>query len=261
MTSRPLSEIGDQHGVRTEIFSVSSNTQRPIRTIFWTEGAFSGPKVEMTDSRISTVNPIFNARVPQAVAEEVRIPGFESTVENRSTLSFTKFNGVGQLSAYNVEGRILVEYLGDVRLGDNIHDFVGYDVVEIKRVPTTHYVTAHLGTELRPSSSAPAGELPYLPSPVLTTESNYYGTVTEPDGTLAYYAERSTSAANDPDNGEPASFDAYNKVEFYWLQTGDFNIQWPVFLNRYWQRGPQPAGLCPLHGRCRGQCAEHRDCI
>ena len=150
VTSRPLSEIGDQHGVKTEIFSVSSNTQRPIRTIFWTEGAFSGPKVEMTDSRISTVNPIFNARVPQAVAEEVRIPGFESTVENRSTLSFTKFNGVGQLSAYNVEGRILVEYLGDVRLADNIYEYVGYDVVEIKRVPTTHYVTAHLGAELRP---------------------------------------------------------------------------------------------------------------
>ena len=227
------------YGVRSEVFAVSSNTEKPVRTIFWTEGSFDGPKVQVTDGRITTVNPVYNPSVPKAVAEEVSIPGYNPTAANLSTLSFEKFNGIGQIKAYNVEGRILVEYLGNVRLAGNIYEFIGLDVVDIKRVPTVNTGAVHLGSEIRPFTEAPAGEPAYLPSPVLANIQNaatFYGTSTRADGSLIYYAERETSVANDPDNGDPASVDAYNKVVFYWLQEGTFGIQWPQFQDRYWLR-------------------------
>lgn len=221
--------------VKSEDFAVSSNTTRTIRTIFWTEGSFDGPKVQITDARITTVNPAFYSLVPKAVAEEVVIPGYTPLTPNLTTLSFDRYNGIGQLHAYNVEGRVLIEYLGDVRLAGVIHESVGIDVVDIKRVPEVAYPTVHLGSQLTPHNNDPS----LTASPVLSTSqtgASYYGTVVNPNNTNSYYAERETSAANDPDDGTPASADAYNKVVFYWMQTGDFGIQWPEFQDRYWQR-------------------------
>jgi hypothetical protein len=238
VTLLPVDGAGN-YGLKSEIFAVSSNTQQPVRTIFWTEGSFDGPKVQVTDGRITTVNPVYNPAVPLAVGQEVSIPGFNPTAANLSTLSFEKFNGIGQIKAYNVEGRILVEYLGNVRLAGNIYEFIGLDVVDIKRVPTVGTGPVYLGSEIRPLTEAPAGEARYEASPVLANiqdAASFYGTSTQADGSLVYYAERETSVANDPDNGAPASVDAYNKVVFYWLQEGIFGIKWPQFQNRYWQR-------------------------
>lgn len=138
------------HFIRTEDFAVSSNTTLPVRKIYWTEGGFDGPKVQITDNRITTVNPAYYSAVPKAVAKEVQIPGNNPLTPNLTTLSFDKFSGIGQLHAYNVEGRIFVEYLGNVRLAGNIHEFIGSDVVEIVRVPEVYYNTVHLGKEIAP---------------------------------------------------------------------------------------------------------------
>jgi hypothetical protein len=73
---------GTTYGLTTETFSVSSNSAAKVRTIYWTEGSFDGPKVPVTDGRITTVSPVFNSSVPKAVAQEVDIPGFVPTAEN-----------------------------------------------------------------------------------------------------------------------------------------------------------------------------------
>lgn len=297
---------------KPEDFAVSTNTKRPVRTIFWSEGAFDGPKVQITDNRITTVNPAYYNLVPKAVAQEVTIPGYNPLAPNLTTLSFDKFSGIGELHAYNVEGRIFIEYLGDVRLGNDIYEFIGSDVVELVRVPTANYVTVHLGQEITPhepsvSLSPPAsggttaratatvsngkvtglsiidggsgyGNTPPVvsfttpdngttatavatvthgvvtaltvteggdgypeltASPVLSSvqnATNFYAENLRQDSTSAYFAERETSAANSPDNGAPASQDAYNKVIFYWLEEGEFSIKWPQFQDRYWLR-------------------------
>lgn len=298
--------------IKTEDFAVSSNTTLPVRTIYWTEGGFDGPKVAITDNRITTVNPAYYSVIPKAVAEEVAIPGNNPLSPNLSTLSFDKFSGIGQLHAYNVEGRIFVEYLGNVRQGNSTYEFIGSDVIEIVRVPEANYNTVHLGKEIAPHEPQvsialpPDGGTPAIatatvvngvvtsinlieggsgygatapiisfgkpdngvaatasaivtngvvtavtliqggsgyprltPSPVLSSLNNsasYYGTHVRSDSTIAYFAERETSAANAPDNGAPASQDAYNKVIFYWLEEGAFSIKWPKFQDRYWLR-------------------------
>ncbi len=134
---------------KTEEFAVSTTTL-PVRTIYWTEGGFDGPKVRITDTRITTVNPAYYGLVPKAVPQEVTIPGNNPLAPNLSTLSFDKFSGIGQLHAYSVEGRIFIEYLGNVRLAGNIHEFIGSDIVEIVRVPEANYNTVHLGKEITP---------------------------------------------------------------------------------------------------------------
>ncbi|GAA5122092.1 DUF642 domain-containing protein [Luteolibacter yonseiensis] len=305
-------DANNNYLIRTEDFAVSSNTTLPVRRIYWTEGGFDGPKVQITDSRITTVNPAYYGTVPKAVAKEIQIPGNNPLTPNLTTLSFDKFSGIGQLHAYNVEGRIFIEYLGNVRLGGNIHEFIGSDVVEIVRVPEVHYNTVHLGKEIGPhepsvsiapppgagtaaeasamvtngkvtglnlinggsgyGSTAPivtfatpdkgmaatatatvvngtvtgltlvnsgSGYPALTPAPVLSSLQNgssYYGTTVRPDSTVGYFAERTTSGENTPDDGTPASLDAYNRVVFYWLEAGAYGIQWPKFQDRYWLR-------------------------
>jgi hypothetical protein len=230
-----LAATAGVYGLTTETFSVSSNTAAKVRTIYWTEGSFDGPKVPVTDGRITTVNPVFNSSVPKAVAQEVDIPGYVPTAENLTTLSFDKYSGNGMIHAYNVEGRILIEYLGNVRLGNNVYDSLGIDVVDMVRAPDINYSTVNLGKTL----AAHDGDASLTASPLLSTQANgtsYYGTTTKPDGTVEYTAERESGAANLPDNGSPVSPDAYNKVVFYWLETGNFGMKWPKYQDRYWLR-------------------------
>lgn len=228
-----LAPLGGHYQVMSETFAVSSNTSSPVRTIYWTEGGFDGPKVQITDSRISTVNPIFYSTVPKAVAQEVSIPGNDPAISTLTTLTFEKFKGVGQLQAYNVEGRILVEYLGGVRLGADVYEYLGSEVVDIVRTPDVNYATAYLGQEIRPHD----GDASLVASPVINGDSaSYYGTSVRPDGSQVFHAERETSAANRPDDGNPSSSGAYNKVVIYWNEKGAFDIMWPKFQDRYWLR-------------------------
>jgi hypothetical protein len=230
----------NQGPVKTENLVVSASTELRLRTIYWTEASFDGPPVQITDARITTVNMVYNPAVPKAVPQEVSIPGYIPLTPDLSTLSFDKINGTGSLHAYNVEGRILIEYLGNVRQG-SVYESLGIDLVEIVREPRVYHVTQHLGTELIPRTPADPGDALLTASPVLANAqggSSYYGTAARPNGTLAYFAERETSPANRPDDGVPASSEAYNKVVFFWLESppDNFGIKWPVFQSRYWQR-------------------------
>ena len=65
--------------------SSTTGADLPVRTIYWTEGSFDGPLVQITDGRITTANPVFNPVVPKAVAQEVIVPGYTPSTANFST--------------------------------------------------------------------------------------------------------------------------------------------------------------------------------
>lgn len=229
---------GGMYRVKQENFVVSATSIRPARTIYWTERTFDGPRVAVRDNRINTISPVFYAAVPQNVADEVVIPGIEPVPNTDpgavlKTLWFDRVGAEGSLRAYNVEGRLMIEYLGSVRAGANVHEFLGSDVVNIVRAPDPNYVTVHLGQEIKSHDNDPT----LVPAPNLQTASpSRYGTVVRPNGTVVYSAERETGAPNEPDDGSPASGDAYNQVVFYWLEEGTYGMQWPKHQDRYWQR-------------------------
>lgn len=216
-------------------FAVSSNTSKNLRTIYWTEASFDGPVVPVVGGGITTVNPIYNTVVPKAVATEVEVPGYNPMADNLSTLSYSNTAGRGGLHAYNVEGRIVIEYLGQIRASGGIYQCLGIEVVDLVRSPATNYVTINLGQKLAPHN----GDSSLTASPSLSTmlNSDCYGSIANAKGGVDYYAEKQTSLANAPDDGTPASgATAYDKVCFYWMEMGSLGIQWPKFQDRYWQR-------------------------
>ena len=132
---------------RKETFNVSGDTSGPVRKIYWTEGSFDGPRVVMPNGRIEKANPIYTAKFPPTVDVAYRPPGYVENpdtsgqpAEVKRTLWYEKLAGIGQLSAYNLEGRILVEYLGaEISSGKNV--FLGADVVEVVKAATTSGVS------------------------------------------------------------------------------------------------------------------------
>jgi hypothetical protein len=224
---------------KDETFSVATSTSKPVRKIFWTEGSFDGPTVSITAGRVSTVNPIYNANVPKAVANEVSVPGYTPMIPNLKTLYFQRFGGTGEIRAYNVEGRMLIEYLGQVRAGNNVYTSLGVDVVDLVRSPTTYLTTTHLGQPILPHDAVDGSTaLTAIPKsvPVEAGGGAYYSTEMQSNGVFKYVAERETGAPNRPENGSPLSADAYNKVAFYWAEAGDYGAKWPKFQNSYWLR-------------------------
>lgn len=239
----PDPAYNNRYVLYTEMFPVASGTSSgvTVRPLFWTEKSFESPAVEIPSGRIETANPIFSNIFPETVEEEYRPPGQidpNSIVELR-TVWFEKFQSSGTLRAYNITGRLLVEYLGPLQ-GDGTHRFLGLDVVSVERSLTATTRTTALGDEVRPSPDEPD----WLPSPVgaagTTDTASFYGTESSSNGVLQYYAEREN--------------DVPERVRFFWLDpepialgaadgaADGVTIAWPAVLHQYtfvWPAGHQ----------------------
>jgi hypothetical protein len=248
----------NKYRFKQETFAVSSSTARPTRTIYWTERSFNGPFINIPLGKIETVNPVYSTNFPATVASEYQGVGLSQPTESaaalaaeRRTLWFDKIAGVGQLHAYNHEGRIFVEYLGALQQGavGQVHDFLGADIVDVVRVPTPIDYTVFLGDQITPRDEdgvlLPAdGSSEWLASPVLNSAGDaqpLHGSVTRRDGTVNYYAER--------ENLTP------DRAAFYWLEKNDaaihfiaapsspnLGIFWPRVRNHYAQVWPADLG-------------------
>lgn len=128
---------GGEWKFKNEKFNVSSATQREVRTIYWTEKSFNGPRVDIPGGRIERVNPVFSTAFPSVVVDEYVPVGQVinpdpngQPAEEKRTLWFDQIGGSAQIAAYNLEGRVLVEYLGQ-EIAPNRHQFLGADVVQV----------------------------------------------------------------------------------------------------------------------------------
>jgi len=226
-----------------EIFSVSSATTAPVRTFYWTEKSFNGPRVTIPSGRIVTVNVVYSNVFPATVAEEYQVVGSTPPADPDAqpaselrTVWFEKTNGIGELHAYNVSGRLLVEYLGKT-MEDGSREFLGADVVEVAQSADFTTLTVNLGDEIRPAIEDPKLSALPVDSSGTTEAVAYYGSNVRADGSLAYYAERENNLED--------------RVVFYWLETLDASIHpssaieagleldWPKYLHKYLQVWPE----------------------
>ena len=232
------SQIAGSWRFRKETFNVSGASRVPVRKIYWTEKAFDGPRVTIPSGRIELANPIYNVNFPPVVTEEYVQPGYVENpdpaaqpADERRTLWYEKLNGNGQLSAYNLEGRVLVEYLGP-ETSPGKHEFLGADVVEVVKSTRSDINQIELGKQVLPRVPTE----PLVASPVLNlsavSQAPYYATRALASGELVYFAER--------ENLNP------DLVLFYWLenndiaidllpegQTSGINIAWPKYKDRF----------------------------
>jgi hypothetical protein len=242
---------------RREIFAVSSASQVEPRVIYWTEKTFDGPMVRIPTGRIERVNPVFNSFVPGQAVEYTPVggstnPGIAAPGEPR-TLWFDTLSGLPALHAYNTEGRVFVEYLGgDIQGQVGRHEFLGADIVEIRRSAEVETLVTPLGEQLRPRQGpkengddqmSPA--LPNLASAV--AGKPLYGTFIRPDGITDYFAERENL---NPDNMVlywMAKFDA----SLHTIPDGSIaglDISWPVAKRSYLHQWPaSPADYEPVN--------------
>ncbi len=216
---------------RKETFNVSGAATGAVRKIYWTEKSFDGPRVNFPGGRVRRVNPIYSANFPDRVVNEYEPVGEVANPdaeEETKTLWFEKTNGIGQLAAYNIEGRILIEYLGD-ETAPGKHQFLGADVVQVVRTAPATVVTVKLGHQVLPRDGDRA--LTGAPLDLLAADASaYYDSGVQADGRLIYYAER--------ENFNP------DQVIFYWLEDNDadiyfeaeapgLSIRWPKHQDRY----------------------------
>ncbi|MEY4245084.1 MAG: hypothetical protein RLZZ245_2669, partial [Verrucomicrobiota bacterium] len=255
-TSAP-GESTPTYKFRRETFAVSSASQATPRVIYWTEKTFDGPMVRIPSGRIVRVNPVFNSFVPGQTVEYTPVggssnPGFAAPGEPR-TLWFDTLSGLPALRAYNAEGRVFVEYLGGEIQGElGRHEFLGADIVEIRRSAEVETIVTPLGEQLRPREGpeengddqmSPA--LPTLATAV--TGKPLYGTFIRPDGITDYFAER--------ENLNP------DLMVLYWMAKFDaslhavsggaisgLDISWPVAKRSYLHQWPaSPADYEPVN--------------
>ncbi len=242
---------------RRETFAVSSAAQTEPRVIYWTEKTFDGPMVRIPTGRIVRVNPVFNTFVPGQAVEYTPVggsnnPGAAAPAEPR-TLWYDTQSGLPALRAYNAEGRVFVEYLGGEIQGElGRHEFLGADIVEIRRSAEVETLETPLGEQLRPRAGPKEnGDDQMSPAlPTLATAVSgkpLYGTFIRPDGITEYYAERENL---NPDNMVlywMAKFDA----SLHTVSGGDIaglDISWPVAKRSYLHLWPaSPADYEPVN--------------
>ena len=253
VTSAPQTVPGSsevRYLFRQEIFNVSSASSVPTRRMYWTEKEYTAPPVALPAQGVQAVAPVYNANFPAMVGTDFSFgyldPNTGQLVVNtaaasqeRRTLWYQNNNGIAELHAYNVEGRILIEYLGPLLPGESVkREYLGADVVDVLRVMPTVVTGIDIGDKIRPQTLA--GALPdvssaqWRASPVTSSSQTdiYYGTLLRSDGTRDFYAEKENA---DPD-----------RVVFHWLESRSAQftppagsgksaptILWPVWKNAY----------------------------
>jgi hypothetical protein len=240
---------------RRETFAVSSASQVEPRVIYWTEKTFDGPLVRIPTGRIERVNPVFNSFVPGQAVEYTPIgasinPGIAAPGESR-TLWFDTLSGLPALRAYNAEGRVFVEYLGREVSGEaGRHEFLGADIVEIRRKAEVAIIETPLGEQLRPRAGGEKGKengddqmSPARPNLAAGVAGKpLYGTFIRPDGITEYYAERENL---NPDNMVlywTAKFDA-SLHTVPGAAVASLDISWPVAKCNYLHQWPASPAL------------------
>ncbi len=253
-TEAPIGVDGSNnpvYGLVERPITVASSTRLPVRRIFWTENSFQGPVVAVPKGDIQSVRVAYTDAIPELVpdGQQYRIPGSVNTGNTSPLPRFTLYYDGQQnaLRAYNLQGRVMIELLGEARSGSTgLRRQSGIEVVDIIQEATPALVEIPLGERLYPlppeetsnqvyplsddaTRRAAALDLmatqlaSYNPSLVLNLNTPFTGQF-QIQGQTAYYAERATSSASD--------------VQIFWLEPGLANLQWPRFLNRYHQYWP-----------------------
>jgi hypothetical protein len=240
--------VSGSYQFKTETFSVSSATARPVRTIFWTERDSNAPAVKIPLGRIQSVDVAHSTLFPATVTTEyVGTASYEGQPILK-TLWFESLNGLASLKAYNVEGRVFIEYLGEV-VGDNDERiFIGADIVDVEKTAPSIIVPVKLGEQIQPldaEAAVPEDADQLVAFPERDNTTSRYGTSGRPNGTFVYHAEQLTLSDDD--------------VVFYWLEPQDaavhllagvtgpgIQIHWPRLKNKYQLHWP--VALADYHG-------------
>lgn len=232
-----INDNGNFYVLFKKRYVVSGSAVKTPRKLFWTEKSFreSGRIVKVPTARISGVRIVYNDRVRKRVEEEVVIPG-QLPVAQHSTNRLDETRTIwfdqeqGEIHAYNAEGRVFIELLGDLRTDGVNRQHLGFEIVDISRQPNPADIKIDIGEILTPyqgttPNGSPAPEL-LIPEPVNLnpTESFAYRHTLDGVARPIFYANRETLNRNDH--------------LMHWLEPGEQGLLWPFLYIRYEHKWP-----------------------
>ena len=211
----------------TATYAVSGGASQPPRTLYWTEREFRslGRPVAIPTAKVGAVNIVYNNQFPRTVASEYRGPGYTSPAEGQGDPVLEELRtvwydqGQGYVYAYNQEGRILFELLGDLREDGETRVPLGIEIVDVTKQPVPIDVDCDLGERLTPPEGGSLADLrpeEVQQGPALPFTFIHF----EPGSTLPrLYATQATRNPND--------------CLVHWLEAGVQGLLWPKLLGRH----------------------------
>jgi len=210
----------------TETYAVSGSASKHPRKIYWTEKEYRylGKPVAIPSARLGGINIVYNNTFPRTVAEEYHGPGYTTPTEGGTNKPLPELRTLwydqsqGLLYAYNQEGRVFVELLGDAKPDGQSRFHLGFEIVDVLKQPNPADISTELGELLVPPSGGP-DEL--IPEPLLQLSGPEYNyKYIKPVTNHPYlYAQRQT--------------DFLNACLVHWMEAGLEGILWPTELGRY----------------------------
>jgi len=232
-------EVGQYYTLFTKKVIVSGSLIKPSRTIYWTQGDFTkiGKPVAVPGNRVSDIEVAYNDQVPARVAKEYEgslpvVPNNGTNVlQETRTLWFDR--STSQILAYNAEGRVFVELLGDANPDKRSRKHLGFEIVDILQQPTPQNLVVELGERLWPYG---------LPRTVRTNSFDFAdasagGSNLIPD-VLPKLGDRFIEV-NSPSSGQAKELYAIRETKnqndalVFWLEEGVEGLLWPRVFARY----------------------------
>ena len=216
---------GSTYTVFTNRYIVSGSAVKPPRQMYWTEGDFvrTGKRIEVPTARVGGMQIVYNSSFPERVAEAYPQsshiePDATNRLDETRTLWFD--HGLGSIHAYNAEGRIFLELLGDLREDKVSRQHLGFEIVDVTREPTPHDVAVELGERLTAFEGGNPDDSDLFPEPIPNPAQSFaYQHNINGTERVEFYAARETANLND--------------LQVHWMEEGLAGLKWPSRFVRY----------------------------
>lgn len=212
----------------TARYIVSSSAVKPSRKMYWTEGAFRylGKPIAVPKALVpGGLKIVYNVSLPKTVASEYVAPGQSSITDGTTNQTLANLRTFyyddtdGYLHAYNAEGRVFMELLGDARADGQTYDSLGFEIVDVIKQPLPADVTTELGEQLVPPLGKTLDEVtPEAVIQGMNASFTYQHNVAGSER-VELYAERVTVNVND--------------CMVHWMESGVQGLKWPSMFARY----------------------------
>jgi len=225
-------EGGNYYRLFTTNYVVSGSPVKTPRQIYWTEGTFRriGKPVTVPRARVGSIRFIYNNNFPAKVTGEFVAPGQTfagqtNRLEEVRTLWYDE--QLGQIYAYNREGRVFMELLGDLREDGVNRQHLGYEIVDVHQQTVPEDVSVDLGERITPFADASRGQ-DLSPEPLDREEGKPF-----------YYRQNSQATSTSSQTGSKAELYAVretvnqNDLLIHWMETGEMGLRWPSRFARY----------------------------
>lgn len=220
----------------TQTYNVSGSPVKQTKTIYWTERDFNGPPVQVPESRVGDVNIAYNSLFLKEVAEsntfdfdpenpyDPQNPGLNLPPEVR-TLWFDSLDN--SIHAYNIEGRVFVEFLGDLREPDRIYrDHLGFEIVDVIQETRPEELKVSIGEKVSPTDNDESLKAVVIKNLSDQSDPYLFEHLSLGGTKRTLYAIRETSPF-DLDGDGPLPEQQSNEVLIYWTEEGVAQLFWP----------------------------------